>query len=172
MNRITNLFRKRTGEIGPPGPVGRDWRTPILEIKSLDPDATPPTRAHPYDAGLDIYALVKSNKIVVPAKSGQLVRTGISVNIPKYYVGFLDPRSSQRIKNIHSYGTGGIDYGYHGELKVYIRNDSDENYEINKDTRIAQLFIVPIGIPALFFVPEFSDTSERGTGGFGSTGGV
>lgn len=130
----------------------------------LAPGAKLPVRAHPTDAGADLFAL--ENMVVEP---GQLkkVDTGVAIKIPVGYGGFIMPRSSQRSKSIHSYGDGLIDSDYRGNLIVLVKNDGTEPYAIVAgETRIAQLVISPVMLWP--FRDVWNDT-ERGTGGFGST---
>lgn len=137
---------------------------PIQTLK-LTATAVLPKRANPGDAGADLYADEDSE--LLPGESA-LVRTGISIKIPNNYVGLIDPRSSMRVKGITCHGTGIIDSGYRGELKVFMHNMGDDRFVIQKGiTRIGQLTVVPY--LQTTFVDTWNDTS-RGTGGFGSTG--
>jgi dUTP pyrophosphatase len=142
-----------------------------LEIK-LTPNATTPSRANASDAGLDLYAL--ENKILQPS-SVTMVDTGIAVKIPKGCVGLLFQRSSFTKYGISlANAVGVIDADYRGTIKVAFRNHADESgYVINKGDKIAQLVVMPIALPNLIQFngtdAEWLDT-ERGVGGFGSTG--
>lgn len=131
----------------------------------VEPGAKLPQRAHPNDAGADLFSLDAHD---IEPGTQALVDTGIAVKIPVGYVGLIYNRSSQGKKGItipHSVGV--IDSDYRGRLKVLLKNTSDQLYEINPGDRIAQLVIQPIVITE--FVDCWNDT-ERGTGGFGSTG--
>jgi dUTP pyrophosphatase len=98
----------------------------------------------------------------------KLVDTGIAIKIPEGYGGFIFNRSSQGKKGItipHSVGV--IDSDYRGNLKVLLKNIGEDPYKIEPGDRIAQLVVMPV------LLPEFKDIwndTERGTGGFGSTG--
>lgn len=145
----------------------RDYEThqPIVECLLSD-NGKLPYRAHETDAGGDLYSAVN---ITLNPGDVELIDTGVAVKIPKGYMGQIFNRSSQGIRGItipHSVGI--IDATYRGQLKVLLRNDGNDPYEIKRgETRIAQLVISPIVLPK--FVDIWNDT-ERGTGGFGSTG--
>lgn len=140
-----------------------------MDIKLDDPRCMP-LRAHPTDAGADLFS--KDTKIVYP-KDQHMFDTGVSVKIPTGYVGMVFNRSSQgKVRVQIANGTGIIDSDYRGNIKVILINNGHEPYEVNKfATRIAQLVIVPILLPEVKVVDEanWNDTA-RGTGGFGSTG--
>lgn len=128
----------------------------------------PPTRANTGDAGADLYAALSGDQPIAILPGEQyLVDTGVSVKIPYGYAGFIHMRSSQRAKGITGWGTGIIDSDYRGNLKVIICNNGNDQYVIDKDTKIAQLVIQRVEL--VDFVDFWNDT-ERGTGGFGSTG--
>lgn len=165
-----------------------------LQIKLLSENATLPTRNHSKDAGFDIYA---AETILLEPQEKALIATDIAVNIPKGYVGLLTSRSGVSSKTHLVIETGKIDAGFHGNMKINIKNDHEDNgaetifkrdlkdkiiiederhlykqgtYVINKGERLAQLVIVPIWTPTLQEVDEFSEVSERGEKGFGSSG--
>lgn len=139
-----------------------------LDFKKLDDRAILPTRSNPTDAGLDLYAV--SDDWIYP-KSVTSVRTGIAVAIPTGYVGLVHPRSGLAFKHgitvVNAPGT--IDSDYRGEIRVALTTLTDRSYRITAGDRIAQLVIQKIELPAPTWVDELSDT-ERGIGGFGSTG--
>ena len=136
-----------------------------IPTRKLTDTAMLPVRANSGDAGADIYA--DENLEILPGESA-LVKTGIAIKIPQGYVGLIDPRSSMRTKGLTCHGTGIIDSGYRGELKVFIHNMGDDRFVIQKSiTRIGQLTVVPC--MQTKFVDEWNDT-DRGVGGFGSTG--
>lgn len=136
-----------------------------LSVKKLELDATLPTRAHSDDAGLDLYG---SETIVIPPFGGTLASTGIAMALPHGYVGMIADRSSMARKGLKTAG-GIIDAGYRGEIKVIFRNLTDQEIRIEKGDRIAQMLIIPIATPAVEEVQDL-ESSERGEGGFGSTG--
>ena len=143
---------------------------PTLECQ-VQSGALLPQRAHATDAGADLFAWFKETDplwIEIYPGEQKLVDTGIAIKIPEGYGGFIFNRSSQGKKGItipHSVGV--IDSDYRGNLKVLLKNISDDPYKISAGDRIAQLVIMPVLLPA--FVDAWNDTS-RGTGGFGSTG--
>ena len=124
-----------------------------------------PKRANPTDAGAD---LMSTQDFEIYPGEQKLVGTGVATKIPEGYAGFVFNRSSQGKKGItipHSVGV--IDADYRGEIKVLLKNIGEDPYKIQRGDRIAQLVIMPV------LLPEFTDIwndTERGTGGFGSTG--
>lgn len=131
----------------------------------LQPGARLPERAHPTDAGADLFAIEAYE--IYPGEQ-KLVDTGVAVKIPPGLAGFIFNRSSQGKRGItipHSVGV--IDADYRGNLKVLLKNISEDPYLIQPGDRIAQLVIQRVELPG--FYDAWNDT-ERGTGGFGSTG--
>jgi dUTP pyrophosphatase len=140
-----------------------------LRVRRLDPAAQVPTRAHPGDAGLDLHAL--DGATLGPGERASL-RTGIAVEIPDGQAGLVLPRSGLAHRNGIALvnAPGLIDSGYRGELRVLLLNtDRDEPCEIRCGDRIAQLVLVAIETPGVVVVDEL-ELSERGAGGFGSSG--
>ena len=139
-----------------------------LNIQRLHPDAILPTRAHPDDAGLDLYA---AEQIGIPVLGRNLVSTGIAVAIPPGHVGYITPRSglanSHGITVLNSPGT--IDAGYNGEIKVNLINHGQAPYVITPGQRVAQLVIHRIVTPVIEEVDQL-EPSDRSENGFGSTG--
>ena len=140
-----------------------------IEIQLLDPDIEIPNYAKPGDAGLDL-----RSRIDMSLEPGMraLVPTGLAIAIPEGYVGLVHPRSGLAIKNgismVNTPGT--IDSGYRGEIAVILINhDREETFEIKRGDRIAQLVIQQVEIAELVAVQELP-TSQRGVGGFGSSG--
>lgn len=134
----------------------------VMKIK-LDKGAIAPTRAHPWDAGLDLYAM--DDGIVDYSNTFD---TGVHVQIPEGYVGFVKSKSGLMVKyDITTDGT--IDAHYTGSIKVKLFNHSGINYEVKKGDKIAQLVIVPCLLPRLELVDSLEET-DRGDNGFGSTG--
>jgi dUTP pyrophosphatase len=136
-----------------------------LPIRRLEPKAHLPTRAHPDDAGLDLYALEDA---VVPPGEGRLLRTGVAVAVPAGHVGLICDRSSLARRGLKTAG-GVIDAGYRGELGVVVWNISREPQPVKKGERCAQLLVIPIATPAPVESEDLGAT-VRGNGGFGSTG--
>lgn len=140
-----------------------------MKIKLLDQNAVVPTFANPGDAGADLYSL---KSVTIEARSQKLVRTGIALEIPLGYMGLIRPRSGLATKlGIGMNSSGVVDAGYRGEISVTLINHSDKPHNISPGQRIAQIVFVPV-ISGFDFqvVDELSDT-QRGEGGYGSTGG-
>jgi dUTP pyrophosphatase len=141
-----------------------------LRVLRLDPRARLPTRAHPGDAGLDLYALEAAS--LEPGQRAS-VGTGIAVEIPPGQAGLVLPRSGLSARHGISLvnAPGLIDTGYRGELRVLLLNtDPQARFVLAAGDRIAQLVLVrvealdPVEVDAL-------DDTVRGAGGFGSSGG-
>ncbi len=131
----------------------------------IHPEATLPTRAHPDDAGLDLYAL---EEVIIAPREGKMARSGIAVALPAHTVGLICDRSSMAKKGIKTAG-GVIDAGYRGEIQVVFWNLSQQEVRIARGDRMAQMLILTIQTPAVREVKDLNPTS-RGAGGFGSTG--
>lgn len=131
----------------------------------LDPGAKMPTRAHELDAGYDLYST--HDAIIMQNASGRF-DTGVHVQIPAGYVGFLKSKSGLNVKNgLQSEGV--IDAGYTGSIMVKLYNQSPKAALIAKGEKISQLVIMPIITPELEQVDSLEAT-DRGDNGFGSTG--
>ena len=139
-----------------------------VEFKKLQADAFLPAYAHPGDAGMDLRSV---ESLVVPAGERRLVRTGLAMALPMGYEAQVRPRSGLALKHgitvLNSPGT--IDAGYRGEVGVILLNTGKEDFQIGVGDKIAQLVIAPVTIAGICEVGELDD-SERGSGGFGSTG--
>lgn len=141
----------------------------VLPIKRLDPDVILPSYAYEGDAGLDLRANVDVD--IAPFER-KLISTGLAVAIPEGFAGFVQPRSGLALKSGLSMANtpGLIDAHYRGELKVIAVNlDANEPIHISKGERIAQLVIQRVPVVSLMEVDEL-DKTDRGTGGFGSSG--
>lgn len=142
-----------------------------LRMVRLDPRAILPTRAHPGDAGLDLYALHGAG--LAPGERAS-IQTGIALEIPQGHAGLVLPRSGLAARHgvTVANAPGLIDAGYRGELIVLLLNaDRAARFELAAGDRIAQLVLVRIQSPVPVEVQELS-ASERGPGGFGSSGGL
>lgn len=121
-------------------------------------------------AGADICAFVKE-PVTIPAGKYAMVPTGLFFEIPMGYEVQIRPRSGLAAKNgvtvLNTPGT--IDSDYRGEIKIILINLGDKDFVINNGDRIAQMVIAPVTQGTFEIVTELSET-ERGTGGFGSTG--
>jgi dUTP pyrophosphatase len=137
-----------------------------MEMKvMLDPGAKLPTRAHEYDGGLDLYS--PTDALIYNDDSVE-IDTGVHVQIPRGYVGLILSKSGLNFK--HSVKSDGvIDADYTGSIRIKLYNHSRCAVSIQKYQKISQLVIVPIIRPELVLTDHFEDT-ERGAGGFGSTG--
>jgi dUTP pyrophosphatase len=149
-----------------------DYDSIVIEvpIKRLDPDLPLPKYAKPGDAGCD---LIAAEQITLEPGGGRaLISTGIAIALPEGYAAFIQPRSGLAFKHgVTCLNTPGlIDSGYRGELKVLLVNtDPNVPFEVNRGERIAQLVIQKVEQAEFAEVDDLSET-ERGIGGFGSTG--
>jgi len=137
-----------------------------IKVK-LEAGAFAPVRAHKEDAGLDLLC-PESQAQIVPARESAIFDTGVCVQIPEGFVGFLKSKSGLNVKNGIT-GEGVIDAGYTGSIRVKLYNNSGYDYEIKKGDKISQLVILPIITPEIELVEELEET-ERGENGFGSSG--
>ena len=122
------------------------------------------TRAHDTDAGLDLYAL---ETVVIDAWDSAKLDTGVHVAIPKNHVGLITSKSGLMQRGITCRGT--IDCGYTGSIKAVLYNHSELPIQIDRGQKITQLVILPIITPSPVVVDSLDET-ERGEGGFGSSG--
>ena len=122
----------------------------------------------PGDAGFDIRA---AETITLFSGEQKLIRTGLFLEIEKGFVGIIKDRSSLASKQIYTHG-GVIDSSYRGEVSIILENRSKQNFHIEPSQRIAQILFIPAHIPSVLNevdVDELTPT-DRGSGGFGSTG--
>lgn len=140
----------------------------IVRVKKLFPNAKMPQAARAGDAAYDLYSSVDYE-----LKPGEryAVPTGIVIEIPEGYEGQVRPRSGladrEGLTVLNTPGT--IDSGYRGEVKTIMINLGDKPFKITKGMRISQLAICPVPMVEFIEANELTDT-ERGEGGFGSTG--
>ena len=148
----------------------------------LDEGAKMPTRAHPWDAGLDLYSpkdvWVSKSAATVYGYDGSyaghvrngyaIIDTGVHVQIPEGYVGFIKAKSGLNVKHGLT-AEGVIDAHYIGSIRCKLYNHTHEPYKFKAGDKIAQLVIVPCLLPELELVDHLEET-DRGDGGFGSTG--
>ena len=140
-----------------------------LRVARLDPRATIPSRAHPGDAGLDLYAI--EGATLAPGERAS-IPTGIAIEIDPGHAALVLPRSGLATRHGISVvnAPGLIDAGYRGELRVLLlNNDPSETFELAAGDRIAQLVIVAVSLGEPLEVGALSETA-RGDGGFGSSG--
>ena len=137
-------------------------------FKRLRPDAELPAYARPGDAGMDLRSV---EEVVVPRGGRALVKTGLAMQLPFGYEAQVRPRSGLALKHgvtvLNTPGT--IDSGYRGEVGVILANFGDSDFPVAKGDRIAQLVIAPV-TQAEIEETDVIDATDRGTGGFGSTG--
>ena len=135
-----------------------------LKVK-LDPGAITPKRAHKCDAGLDIFTPID---FTIPADSWISIDTGVHIAIPEGYFGLLTSKSGiMRSRGIKCTGT--IDSGYTGAIGAVLFNESGEEAKFYAGDKVTQLVILKCETPDVVIVEELDET-ERGDGGFGSTG--
>lgn len=140
-----------------------------LPVKRLDPTIELPSYAYAGDAGLDLRS---SEDVTLEPFERRLISTGLAIAIPEGYAGFVQPRSGMALKHGLSMANtpGLIDSHYRGELKVIAINlDPREPISIKRGDRIAQLVIQQVPVVSLVEVEQL-DKTDRGTGGFGSSG--
>lgn len=138
-----------------------------LGIKKLTNDAIMPTRGSDGAVGYDLYS---TEDTVVPCQAGRaLVGTGISVVLPPGVYGRVAPRSGLAVKHCINVGAGVIDPDYTGEIKVVLFNHGENDFEIKRGDRIAQLVLERCETPPVKEI-EIIEETARGSGGFGSTG--
>jgi len=144
-----------------------------VEIKKLDPRAMLPKRATEGSAGYDLFALLEEETPIYPGLPVK-IRTGVAISMPsREMVGLIYPRSglASKFGLIPSNCVGVIDSDYRGELIVSLTNLSRNAYILKPFERVAQLVFAPVLLPEFREVETLSET-ERGSGGFGSTGTV
>jgi dUTP pyrophosphatase len=132
-----------------------------IRIARLRPTAVLPTRKHPQDAGMDIYA---AEAVTLPAHTSAIIPSGVTVEIAAGYVGLVKPKG----RNNHLLGAGVVDAGYQGEILVKVVNPSDTPLEIGMGEAIGQLLIMPVATPIIEEVsPEqiHHQPSPRGASG-------
>ena len=139
-----------------------------LRFKRIHPDAVLPSYAHPSDAGMDVRSV--EDLTLAPGKRA-LVHTGLVMLLPPAYEAQVRPRSGLALKSgvtvLNTPGT--IDAGYRGEVGVILINLGDADFQVKKGDKIAQLVIAPVTQPTIEETDAIDET-DRGSGGFGSTG--
>ena len=140
----------------------------LIGVKKLREDAMLPEYANYGDAGADIFA---SEEVVIKPNSRALIKTGIALEIPDLTEVQIRSRSGLALKNgIHVLNSPGtIDCGYRGEIGVILYNSSNEEFTVTKNMKIAQIVVKPV-LQANFLEVETLSRTDRGIGGFGSTG--
>lgn len=138
----------------------------VIKIKKLDPEAILPSYAHPGDAGMDLYAIEDTE--VLPGETAK-IRSGLAFELPEGYVGLCWDKSGISTKHKIKTLAGVLDSGYRGELLMSVVNLGSEPYVFRKGEKVLQMLIQKVEKPDIVEASELSGT-ERGAGGFGSTG--
>lgn len=140
----------------------------ILKFKRIHPDAILPEYAHESDAGMDVRSV--DELTILPGKRA-LVHTGLVMMLPPMYEAQVRPRSGLALKSgitvLNTPGT--IDAGYRGEVGVILANFGDSEFKVSKGDKIAQIVVAPV-TRAEIEETDSIDETDRGEGGFGSTG--
>ncbi len=141
-----------------------------VHIKKLNEKAVIPTRGSEYAAGYDLYACINEDVTIAPHETVK-IGTGLSIAVPNGYFGAIFARSGLAAKSgLRPANCVGVaDSDYRGEYIVALHNDSDQVRTVSCGDRIAQLVILPF-LAVEFVEAQELDETERGTGGFGSTG--
>ena len=139
-----------------------------LRFKKVHPDAVLPSYAHPSDAGMDVRSV--EDMVLAPGRRA-LVHTGLVMLLPPGYEAQVRPRSGLALKSgvtvLNTPGT--IDSGYRGEVGVILVNLGDADFQVRRGDKVAQLVIAPVTQPEIAETDAVDET-DRGVGGFGSTG--
>lgn len=141
-----------------------------VKVKIVREGAVVPKIATKGSAAADLYACI-DEALTVPAGGNAVIPTGIAIAVPEGYGAFIFARSGLGIKHgiTPRNCVGVIDSDYRGEVCVGLQNLSDKDYTINPKDRIAQMAIMPV-MPAEYVLCEELSETDRGEGGFGSTG--
>ena len=139
-----------------------------VRFRRIHPEAELPAYAHQDDAGMDLQSV---EDCIVPRGGRRLVRTGLQMELPPGFDAQVRPRSGLALKHgitvLNTPGT--IDAGYRGEVGVILANFGDADFSVAKGDRIAQMVVAPV-LRAEIAETDALDCTDRGTGGFGSTG--
>lgn len=141
-----------------------------MRVKKLHPAATMPTYGSAQAAGADLYACLEEPVTILPGQT-VFIPTGLAMEVPQGYAGLIYARSSMGAKRglAPANKVGVIDSDYRGEVRVALHNHGQESQTVAPGERVAQLLITPVLAPVFEEVDSLSDT-DRGAGGFGSTG--
>ena len=139
----------------------------VLRVRRLSENAVLPVRGSGLAAGYD---LASAEDIVIPARGKAIAKTDLAMAIPLGHYGRIAPRSGFSWKKHTDIGAGVIDADYRGNVGVVIFNHSDEDISVSQGDRVAQLIIEQISTPVVEDVEGDLDDTQRGEGGFGSTG--
>ena len=141
-----------------------------MRVKKLRENAIIPTYGSPDAAGADLYACLDADVTIEPGKT-VFIPTGLAMEVPKGYAGLIYARSSMGTKRglAPANKVGVVDSDYRGEVMVALHNHGQQSQVVAHGERIAQLLVTPVLAPAFEECDDLTDT-QRGTGGFGSTG--
>ncbi len=141
-----------------------------VKIQKLNANATVPTYQTAFSAGADLYACMDT-PVTIAAGATEFIHTGIAMEIPEGFAGLVYARSGLACKKglAPANKVGVIDADYRGEIIVALHNHSDKAITVEHNERIAQLVITPF-LTAQFVEADHLNNTERGAGGFGSTG--
>ena len=141
-----------------------------IRVKKLSPNAILPTYGSQEAAGADLYACLQESVTIQPGETAW-IPTGLALEVPKGCAGLIYARSSMGVKRglAPANKVGVIDSDYRGEIRVVLLNHGKEPQTLTHGERVAQMLITPVLTPAYTEVEELDDT-QRGQGGFGSTG--
>ena len=139
----------------------------MMKVKRLSDKALPPQKAHAGDLGYDLY--VSEPAAIFPGET-KVVKTGIAIQFPEGYGGFIKDRSSVATKKGLFTVAGVIDNGYIGEICIALHNGTDSFIHVATGEKIAQLVLIPTVDFGIEEVTELVSADQRGEGGFGSTG--
>jgi dUTP pyrophosphatase len=137
-----------------------------LHFKRLHPEARLPTRGSERAAGLDLHAV---ERVTIGPGERAAVRTGLAVAVPRGFYGRVAPRSGLAVRHGIDVLAGVIDADYRGEILCALVNHGREPFEVEPGARVAQLIVEAIATPEPAWAEDLEET-ERGAGGFGSTG--
>ena len=140
--------------------------SPALQVKRLSDESTIPSRGSPLSAGFD---LASAHQTTIKAGDKGIVKTDLSIACPPGTYARIAPRSGLAVKKFIDVGAGVVDADYRGPVGVVLFNFGQEDFVIEKGDRIAQLILEQVSMVDVAEVQELTDT-ERGAGGFGSTG--
>ena len=141
-----------------------------LQVKKLNPGAELPTYGTEHSAGADLYVCLEQSVVIQPGKT-EFLPTGLSISVPNGYAGLIFARSSLGAKRglAPANKVGVIDSDYRGPVMVALHNHGALPQTVEPGERVAQLLVVPVLAPEMELVAELDET-DRGNGGFGSTG--
>ena len=141
-----------------------------IKVKKLTPNATVPTMGSKFAAGADLYSAEDADVVIEPSET-KFIATGLAMEIPEGYVGLVYARSGLACKRglAPANKVGVVDSDYRGEIKVALHNHGKEAQTVEKGERIAQMVIAPY-LSVNYEEADALSETERGEGGFGSTG--